>query len=364
MTQHARRRVMALVCAAQTLADPNTQQGKEIREALIAQGPLSPAGVNLALREHLELHPTESELDTLIDVAGRAPHVHVVLSANVFVGALRALALALASSTQVTVRMSRREAAFPRALVAAIDDSTVADCVSFTDSLNPGPGEEVHLYGHDTTMRAIASRLPSGVLVRPHGSGMGIAVIGASADVVDAAEAIADDVVPFDQRGCLSPRIVMVEGDHQRAIGLARTLAEALDERRKRVPVGFLDPDELAERTRFRDTCRMIGDLYEVGEGSVGVARALLIPPVGRNVHVLSCGPNEAAELLRPLTRAIATVGVAGDAHDPLVATVLSTLSRVRVSPVGKMQKPPLDGPVDRRVSEPVTPAAVIGMYR
>jgi Acyl-CoA reductase (LuxC) len=363
VTQNARRRVMALVCAARTLADPNSQQGREIRESLIAQGPLSPAGVNLALCEHLELHPTESELDTLIDVAGRAPHVHVVLSANVFVGALRALALALAATTQVTVRMSRREAAFPRALVAAIDDSAVADCVSFTDSLNPGAGEEVHLYGHDTTMREIASRLPSGVLVRPHGSGMGVAVIGASADVVDAAEAIADDVVPFDQRGCLSPRIVMVEGDHERAVGVSRRLAEALDGRRTRVPVGFLDPDELAERTRYRDTCRMIGELHEVGEGSVGVARALLIPPVGRNVHVLPCGPNDAAGLLGPLTRAIATVGVAGDRRDPLVAALLSSFDRVRVSPVGKMQRPPLDGPVDRRVSGPLTPAEVVRMY-
>ena len=140
---------------------------------------------------------------------------------NVFVGALRALALGLAASTDVVLRMSRREAVFARALVQALDDEEVAGMIRFTDHVQPEPGDEVHLYGHDATMREIAADLPAGVKVRPHGSGLGIAAVGASAVLKDAARALASDVVPFDQRGCLSPRVVVVEGALERARGFA-----------------------------------------------------------------------------------------------------------------------------------------------
>src|SRR5689334_18135589 len=73
---------------------------------------LSRAGVELALTKHVETDPTEDELRELVKRAGDASKVVVILSSNVFVGALRAIAIARAASSDVTVRPSRRDPAF------------------------------------------------------------------------------------------------------------------------------------------------------------------------------------------------------------------------------------------------------------
>ena len=363
MTTDPRQRVLALVRAARLLSDPLSPQGQNVREALVAQGPLSAEGVELALRDHLECEVDTSDMEALLLAAGTASRVHIVLSANVFVGALRALALGLAASTDVVLRMSRREAVFARALVQALDDEEVAGMIRFTDHVQPEPGDEVHLYGHDATMREIAADLPAGVKVRPHGSGLGIAAVGASAVLKDAARALASDVVPFDQRGCLSPRVVVVEGALERARGFARLLAEALEGLGVRVPVGHFTQDELAERRRFLDTCRMVGDVIEAGQGSVAVANHLVIPPVGRNVFVWPADCEQATSVLGPIAGGVAALGVGGSESDPLVASLRSLLLDARVSPLGWMQRPRLDGPVDLRVREVMFPCAVVRRF-
>ena len=360
---------MALVRAARRLADARTPQGREVREAMARQGPLSEQGVDLALRDHLELDPSPRELDALIESAGDAAYVHVLLSANVFVGALRALAIAVAAAPRVTVRMSRRESVFARELLRAVEDPDFGEPVRYAETpwLDPALDAascEVHLYGHDETIVQVAASLPESVRVRAHGAGMGIAVVGQTAELGDAAEAIAVSAIPFDQRGCLSPRVVLVEGGHERAAALAHQLASSLARGAQRVPIGTLSPDERAEATRYRDTCRMIGDLFEAGDGCVGLtSETLWVPPVGRNVHVVSCESSRAATLLSPLRRVVAAVGIAGSEHDALPAAVLEVLARARVSAADRMQKPPLDGPVDRRTPDPQTPADVVRRF-
>jgi len=360
---------MALVRAARRLADARTPQGREVRSAMVRQGPLSAQGVDLALRDHLELEPSTSDTDALIEAAGDADYVHVLLSANVFVGALRALALAVAAAPRVTVRMSRRESVFARELLRVVEDPDFGEPVRYAETprLERDLDEarcEVHLYGHDATLVQVAATLPEGIRVRAHGAGMGLAVVGASANVDDAANAIAQSVIPFDQRGCLSPRVVLVEGGQERATALAHQLASSLARGAQRVPIGALSPEERAEATRYKDTCRMVGDLLEAGGGCVGLtSETLWVPPVGRNVHVVSCEPSRAAALLSPLRSISAAVGIAGSEHDPLPAAVLEVLPRARVSAADRMQKPPLDGPVDRRTSDPRTPEDVVRCF-
>jgi len=363
------RRVMALVRAARRLADARTPEGREVRSAMVRQGPLSEQGVDLALREHLELEPSTWETDALIEAAGDAEYVHVLLSANVFVGALRALALAVAAAPRVTVRVSRRESVFARELLRAVDEPDFGEPVRYAETLRLEPGLdearcEVHLYGHDETMVQVAASLPENVRVRAHGAGMGIAGVGGTAELGDAAEAIAASVIPFDQRGCLSPRVVLVEGGHERAAALAHHLASLLARGAECVPIGTLSPEERAEATRYRDTCRMVGDLFEAGGGCVGLtSETFWVPPVGRNVHVVSCDPSRAAALLSPLRRRVAAVGIAGSEQDALPMAVLKALPRARVSAADRMQKPPLDGPVDRRTPDPRTPADVVRRF-
>ena len=139
--------------------------------------------------------------------AGTASRVTVILSANVFVAALRAIAIARAAAPEVVVRPSRRDPTRARARLGRGGtrhrhrrELSTSPCSIAARSTSTGA----------TTIADL--RAKATIPVRGHGSGMGIAWIFA-ADLAAAARDLADDVVVFDQRGCLSPRIALVEGD-------------------------------------------------------------------------------------------------------------------------------------------------------
>src|SRR4051812_49095212 len=110
--------VRRLMRAARKLVDGRA----ELVPVIADSTGLSTEGVALALARHLELEATDAELSNLVTNAGDVSRVVVVLSANVFVGALRAIALARAASDDVVVRPSRRDPAFARALVLAANE--------------------------------------------------------------------------------------------------------------------------------------------------------------------------------------------------------------------------------------------------
>src|SRR5947208_1856994 len=98
-----------LAAAAKVARDP------AIVAPLAASTGLSREGVELALARHVETSATDEDIASLLAYAGRTSHVHVVLSANVFVAAVRALAIAIAAGERVTVKPSRREPVFAEA---------------------------------------------------------------------------------------------------------------------------------------------------------------------------------------------------------------------------------------------------------
>jgi len=185
------------------------------------------------------------------------------------------------------------------------------------------------------------------VRVRGHGAGMGVALVDANVAVEMAAHAIADDVVAFDQRGCCSPRVVFALG------GRAKELAEALSRRlramEERVPRGKLDESERRESVRYRETMAFAGEVLEGAAHAVGVSRqgsTCLVPPVGRHVHVVPVASVEDARAwLRPIERFVVLVGCS----DERLGRELALASHVRLSPLGRMQRLPFDGPVDLR---------------
>ncbi|HOE51884.1 MAG TPA: acyl-CoA reductase, partial [Polyangiaceae bacterium] len=333
--------------------------------------PLSESGVELALTEHLELEPSIQDRKALMAAAGQADVVHVLLSANVFVGALRALALAAVAAPHVVVRMSRRESVFARHLLDAVDKRAFGYPIEIVDSLMipnscEGEAHEVHLYGSNSTIVQVASSLPEFVRIRAHGSGLGLAVVETSCSTNDAAQAVAASMIPFDQRGCLSPRIALVHGDESRAWRFSQALLSCLERAGTKIPLGDLLPEERAERARYQDICRMAGTLFDSPHGCVGLTGgSLWIPPIGRNMHVLACQPAEVETVLRPwLRRIVAAVGIAGGDGGDLATMVQRVVPKARVSAADRMQKPPLDGPVDRRTPEPLAPSEVIRIFR
>lgn len=302
---------------------------------------LTPEGVELALTRHLEIDVTDDEIARLESTTRKTARVTVILSANVFVGALRAIAVARAAAPAVIVRPSRRDPTFARMLVSEAEDSAI----TIVDELDvSGVREgEIHVYGRDDTIADVRARANPRVLVRGHGSGMGVAY------VTDAgrAKALAEDVIVFDQRGCLSPRIALVEGDDAQAVAFAEALHAELEVFDTTIPRGQVPGDERAAIGSYAATMTYASRMLVGRSHGVGVAphgAPLLLPPAYRHVHVAPVKDiSEAATLLGPLAKGIAIIGADDDALSKAVGI------RVRTAPIGRMQRPPLDGPVDLR---------------
>ena len=323
--------------------------GREsLARTIAAASGLTAEGVELGFAS-LEREASDADLRALVAAAGNAESVHVVLSANVFVAPLRAIALARAAAGRVTVRPSPRDPSLTRALLqaAAASGDDALSLVEERDVASVGVGE-VHVYGRDTTIAAVRARVRPGVVVRGHGSGMGVGVVSAGAQLVAAADALALDVVAFDQRGCLSPRLVLVLGSVARAEAFAEALHASLGAMATRIPRGQLSPDERADARRWSETLAFAGRVWSSEDHAVALApgdSSLQVAPAGRHVTVVPVSSrDEAVRLLAPIARFIVAVGT----DDPEALGSMAP-PHARASPFGAMQRPPLDGPVDRR---------------
>lgn len=310
---------------------------------------LSPSGVELALAHCLELSPGEVELAALIERVPRAARAHVILPAQVFVAVQRALALALASAPEVYVKPSRRDSTLIGALAERAGG--LFQCV---ERLDVRAGDHVWAYGSDVTLEALRRELPRGAVLHAHGSGFGVAVCGAAAGAEQAA-AIALDSACFDQRGCLSPRLVLVGGGVPAAQAFAQALCGALERLGAELPRGQLTADERADEAWYRQCVSCFAPLLDSGQGTVSVrvwhaeselasSVALQLPPAGRHLQVLPVTQIEPA--LRSLSPWLTSVSCDDAA---LRSRLEALLPRARVCALGRMQAPPLDGPVDRR---------------
>lgn len=348
-----RARVLRVVALGRRLADAGDPLGSEARAALEASSGLSREGVALALGEHLEVDPAPGQLDALL-VRATSARCHVVLAANVCTAALRAIALAVATAPRVAVRASRRDPVLAeiltRELAADAAFAAAGGAIARVVEIAAAPGDELHLYGSDEAMAALSARAPAGVVVRAHGTGLGLAVVGLAVAVEAAAEALARDVVPFDQRGCLSPRVALVEGGAARAEAFAAALHGALAALGERVPRGPMDAAARAELARYRATLEAVGVHREGPHHAVGLdpaPRALVLPPAARAVHVVAAEAGDAAALLRASAAHLTSVG--SDDDGALALAVRALAPHARRARLGAMQRPPLDGPVDLR---------------
>lgn len=338
------RRLLRLLEAARQLANPTTKAGNSLRRRLQESSGLSPAGIELGLERCLETQPTQQALASLLAKVPEAPASHVLLSANVFVAALRAIAIGVVASPRVLVRASRRDPVLAEAL-----HELAPELFELVRDLLPQAGDHVWAYGSDPTLAEVRASLPTGVHFHAHGSGMGVVVVEArpGRDVLAEARAIALDAALFDQRGCLSPRMVCVLGSHDRALELAQALASALVMLEEKLPLGAQSNEEMAEVRRFRDTASYAFELLEAGSGGVSLSQSpqLLLPPPGRNLHVAGVG--DVIQALKPFERHVTCIGQS--ASEALRARLALAFPHARHAELGKMQSPPLDGPVDWR---------------
>jgi len=339
-----RARLEPLLSSARSLADASTERGQAARKRLCSSG-LSPEGIDFAFARCLEIAPEEREIEALIGSTATAQVAHVLLSANVFVAAHRAIAIGLAASDTVRVRPSRREPEMAELLLAGAPGA-----FQIVSELSPHAGDRLWAYGSDETLDEVAVTLPPGVAFHAHGSGFGVGVIDGSVTDTAVSELLprlAEDIALFDQRGCLSPRVLLVSGGPDAARDVARALSLELEQLETRIPRGRLEPHEAAEITAYRDTASFTGQVFAAGLGfvSAGSDGQWLLPPSGRNLHVLPT--RDALRSLSGLRPMITSCAFAGEAA--LRTSLRRSLPGARLCQFGEMQRPPFDGPVDRR---------------
>ena len=220
------------------------------------------------------------------------------------------------------------------------------------DGLEPTPGDALWAYGTDSTMDTVRAALPPGVAFHGHGSGLGVAVLelgGRSEGSLESlSRDVARDVVLFDQRGCLSPRVVAAVGSETETLRFGEALARSLAAAELLVPRGSLSPEEAAASVRYRDTLYFTGRLLAAGSGLVGIDVALgsvLLPPTGRHVHVVRT--NDPVRVFSSIGPALVAIGVQD--HAACRADLIASFPRARVCAPGFMQKPRFDGAVDKR---------------
>jgi hypothetical protein len=338
---------MRLLQIAARIRDPADGLGQRARERLPAATGLSPEGVELALREHLEHEPSLDEIDALLASARASARCWVVLAANVCTAALRAIALACACAPDVRVRPSRRDPVLAELLVETLADPGVQLCAEIA----PHAGDQLHVYGSDETVALLRARQPDGVALWAHGTGLGIAAVPHGSDLAAAATGIARDVVPFDQQGCLSPRFVLVEGDETHGRRLGDLLHQALAAAGRRVPRGPLDDATRSAVQRFRATAETMGPCWVDSQHLVTLddqPGQLLLPPAARCLTLVAGSLPVLEACMEHWARFVTTVGC-DDREAALLGALRSLCPQARPTDWGAMQRPPFDGPVDRR---------------
>jgi hypothetical protein len=330
--------VSRILDVARELAKDDALAGR-----LVKSTGLSIEGVRKGLTEHLETDTTEDELERFVLKFGDCSRVTVILAANVFVASLRAIACARAKGERVTVRPSSREPELAAAIVRGLHDPNIELASSVeVKSLREG---EIHVYGKDETIAKF--KAAAHVPVIGHGHGMGVGWLTTKTSVEDVLSGLASDVVAFDQRGCLSLRVLFVEGGPARAEEVGRALHRALNT--TTIPRGELTREERAESVRFSDTMTMVGDVLTGHSHVVAVAPAdapAIVPPSGRHVLVRHALRNaELTTALAPMASWVCAFGT-----DDIARAKTLGPSHARYSALGRMQKPRLDGYVDQRV--------------
>jgi len=349
MTAQRLARIRRFLDCARVLKDPEHPLRHVALAALPADTGLSPENVAWALDNALEVDASDTELELLCARTPTGERAHVLLSANVFVAALRAIALGLAAAPRVFVRPSRREPLMVNLLAQAAQGQ-----FEVVETLEPTAGDHCWAYGNDSTLAELQRKWPKGVVFHGHGSGFGVVVLEPSDlqptnELEALAAALALDTAAFDQRGCLSPRVILVEKSRDQAWLLGQALAQALARREREIPMGTLTREQRADIRRFHDMMCIAGQALPAGNGLVTMETDPLpwtLPPAGRILHVRTVA--DAVADLRPLAHALTTIAV-NPMNSDAAARLQHTFPSARITSVGHMQRPALDGPVDLR---------------
>ncbi|RMD80989.1 MAG: hypothetical protein D6815_12920 [Candidatus Dadabacteria bacterium] len=213
----------------------------------------------------------------------------------------------------------------------------------------------IEWYGTDRTIAEVRARHRNKPIVA-HGHRVSIGLVPAQAGLTETlARGLAADAVMYEGRGCLTPHVVLVEGDERRALKLAEMMASAFEELEQRWPRAtqdvehetlrraFIDSGELAQARGLEKLLRGPNDAWciRVAPGSPIVAgpgmRCIVIRPVS--------GLHGTIEALSKTMAPLAGVALALPAEREAQQTYTRLLERAGatlVCPPGRLHQPPI----------------------
>ena len=228
-----------------------------------------------------------------------------------------------------------------------------ADCVTAT--------------GADETLAAIRQRLPSKPRFVAYGHRVSFAYVSAEALsgslLRRALDHAVEDLVAWNQLGCLSPHVIYVQAGGTASPELfAQALAEALDAREQKEPRGELPPPTAAAISSRRSIYEIRaahhpGTRLWCSKGSTAWTVVFEDDPrfqlscLNRFVYVKPVKDlTEALQSADPIQGKVSTVGLEAPEHQTEeLAARLADWGVPRVCPLGRMQNPPLSWRHDGR---------------
>ena len=216
---------------------------------------------------------------------------------------------------------------------------------------------KVVVYGGDEAVRRVREEVAGDAELVPYGPRLGVAVLLSDAPVREAARRLARDVCAYEQRGCVSPRVLLAPASLLDEV--ARAVDVALGEWVKRYEAAPLSPTEAGALRQLRGRAefsadgeaRLVGDPEElrwtVLAGGEAALRSEALPRVVR-VHAVE-GAEGVRRLLESLDGRVQALGYAGRDGLRTLADAAAAAGVSRVCPLGTTAWPPGDWRHDGR---------------
>ena len=204
------------------------------------------------------------------------------------------------------------------------------------------------LYGSDETIDFFHPHIPPQKKTIIYGPKYSIGIVSRDSTSRSVAEACAQDIAMYDQKGCLSPHIYYIERGGESPLQYAEWVAEALE---KISPSkGPIQPEAASRIQQLRGTIPLTGGAVFASKESIDWTvlydpdTSFTPSPLCRTIFIKSVQDiSDIPSLLEPVRSHLQAIGVAvAPSRLPLLLDALGALGVSRLCPIGKMQEPPL----------------------
>jgi hypothetical protein len=311
-------------------------------------------------------------LDRFTSVAGRrvmavGPRLCVQIVAGSVPGVgVSALLRSLLVKAPTLIKPGRGDVVLPVLFAEALraEDPALADTLGVVywpggsetlERAAVSAAEVVVAYGSDRTVAALRDLCPATTRLVGYHHRLSVGAVGRLALTESAIERTADEVARsvavFDQRGCVSPHVILVDASGDIGPELfARRLGAAFERLEASLPSGRLEIEEAAALHQLRGTAELLaatgaGELVHGGASGTWTVLfeqrgGALEPAVGRVVRVRSFRHvSEVVALLEPVGAHLQTLGVAG--FGDMLEALAAACGRIGVTRVAGFESVP-----------------------